>query len=268
VICSSYGYTRQGFYKHRKLADVEEKRDMAILEYVMKVRVKQKRTGTRKIHRMLLALRRPELVIGRDKLLELLRDHKLLAAKAKRFTRTTVAKPDLPIHPNQLEGFMTSRINQAWVADITYLNTCDGFAYLYLLTDLHSRKIIGYALANDLKAENACRVLKQALRTVSDPRDIIHHSDHGCQYGSSIYQNILAHNQMRCSMTGRNRCYDNAVAERINGILKHEYELKRTFPSRQIAREAVKDAINIYNKERLHASLGYKTPESVHSAAA
>lgn len=268
MICSVYGRTRQGYYKHQRQADEKWRRQQIVLKSVRKIRNRQKKAGVRKIQKMLVNMIDPDLVPGRDKLYELLRNNGLLVKSKRKRINTTDFDHDMPIYPNLLEGFTPTGINQAWVVDITYLNTCRGFVYLFLVTDLHSRKIISHVVADNLKAENACLALNKALKTVSDPSGIIHHSDHGSQYCSKAYQKILNTNNLKCSMTGPNRCYDNAVAERINGILKQEFGLGKTFINIKIAIEAAMDAIYIYNTERLHVSLGYKTPESVYREAA
>ena len=268
MICSAYGYTRQGYYKHLKQAEAEQAREAVILEFVRLARQQQPRAGVRKLYHMLIKTGDPGLVIGRDKLFELLRAHNLLVNPKRRFIRTTDPDHKLPVFPNLLDGYVTNGANQAWVVDITYLNTCRGFAYLFLVSDLHSRKIISHVVSGSLKAEHACRALEQALLSVRKADHIIHHSDHGSQYCSHIYREILNRNKMRCSMTGPGKCYDNAVAERIIGILKQEFGLKRTFPDLKTAEAAVKDAVYIYNNIRLHAALGYETPQSVYGAAA
>lgn len=268
MICSTLGYSRQGFYKHGKQAKAEIAREMKILEFVRLQRQTQSKAGVRKLYHMLLATNDPDLVIGRDRLFTLLRAYNLLVVRKRRYTRTTDSFHNLPIFPNLLEGYVTRRSNQAWVVDITYLNTCEGFVYLFLVSDLHSRKIISHVVADSLNTENACLAINQALKTVKKGNNIIHHSDHGSQYCSKMYQEILNRNKMQCSMTGRNRCYDNAVAERINGILKQEFGLKQTFVDLEIAQEAVNDAIYIYNNIRLHTVHGYKTPQSVYRATA
>jgi len=268
VICSTYCRTRQGFYKRQRQANATRKRQQWVLKNVRLIRIKQQKAGVRKLQKMLKDMDDPNLVIGRDKLFDLLRANGLLVKSKRKRINTTDFNHDMPVYPNLLENFASTGINQAWVVDITYLNTCKGFVYLFLVTDLHSRKIISHVVADNLKAENACLALNKALQTVSDPSGIIHHSDHGSQYCSKVYQNILAKNNLKCSMTGPNRCYDNAVAERVNGILKQEFGLDKVFPNIKIAAEAAKDAVKIYNSERLHVSLGYKTPESVYRAAA
>jgi putative transposase len=268
LICATFGYTRQGYYKHMKQTSIRERRKTKIIDFVNLSRRRQCRVGTRKLQRMMQNTNDPELVISRDKLFELLREEGLLVNARRRFTHTTDYRHNYTIYENQLNQFVPTAINQAWVVDITYLATCNGFLYLYLLTDLHSRKIISYAVSDNLRAETACSVLTNALNTVKDASNIIHHSDHGSQYCSKSYQDILDKHQIKCSMTGRNRCYDNAVAERVNGILKTELGLSKVFRSIEIAKEAVNEAIRIYNHERLHTSLGYNTPDAVHRSAA
>lgn len=268
IICNKLNYTRQGYYKHRGLELKRQSRDCKVLEYVAQQREVQPGVGVRKLQMMLSALGSSELTIGRDELFNLLREHKLLIRDTVR--RVSFSKPgiDKVSFPNLLPGLDIKHINQAWVTDITYLNTCSGFVYLYLITDLYSRKVISYLLAEDLSSESACKALRQALKTVSDTQGIIHHSDHGCQYTSRAYQSILAKHHLVCSLTGRNRCYDNAVAERLNGILKHEFMLKRVFPDFAVAAEAVREAVRVYNHQRLHAALGYRTPDKVYADAA
>lgn len=268
MICSTYGRTRQGYYKHQRLAQANWKRRQWVLENVRKIRKKQPKAGARKLHKMFKNMDDPTLVVGRDELFDLLRDNGMLVKYKRKRTNTTDFDHDMLIYPNLLEGYITTCSNQAWVVDITYLNTCNGFVYLFLVTDLHSRKIISHVVADNLKGENACLALNKALQTVSDPSGIIHHSDHGSQYCSNAYQKILNTNKLKCSMTGPNRCYDNAVAERVNGILKQEFGLDKVFPNIKIAVEAAKDAIQIYNTERLHVSLKYRTPEATYNDAA
>jgi transposase InsO family protein len=207
------------------------------------------------------------LKIGRDYLFKLLAKYDLLVKRKLRFTRTTDSGRKPVTYPNILIEKEISRVNEAWVVDITYLNTCSGFVYLYLITDRYSRKIISHVVADSLKAKHACSALLKAISTVNNPEGIIHHSDHGSQYCSEEYQKILAAHNMICSMTGAAHCYDNAVAERVNGILKQEFGLSKVMPSMKVAQQLASDSIKIYNSKRLHKALLYKTPDAVYYVA-
>jgi len=256
----TFGYSRQAYYKHQKLEGLRCVRDQKVLTEVRNIRKEQPKVGGRKLHIMLSNLEQADLKIGRDYLFEMLAQNNLLIKRRLRFTRTTDSGCKPVTYPNLMKMIGIEKVNQAWVVDITYINTCSGFAYLYLITDRYSRKIMSHVLADSLKAKHACSALLKAISTINNPEGIIHHSDHGSQYCSDAYQNILKANNMLCSMTGAARCYDNAVAERINGILKQELGLGMTIPSLKIARELADNAIYIYNNKRLHASLKYKTP--------
>jgi transposase InsO family protein len=229
--------------------------------------MEQPEVGVRKLHRMLRSPETPNLIIGRDYLFELLAAKNLLVKTKRKFIHTTDSGHSNPVYPNLLSVHKIIKVNQAWVVDITYLNTCDGFVYLYLITDRYSRRIISHVVADSLKAKHACDALQAAIKSVRNTDGIIHHSDHGSQYCSQEYQKILAENGMRSSMTGPSRCYDNAVAERVNGILKHEFGLSKVLPSLKLAKELAADSIKIYNSKRLHTALQYKTPDLVYYAA-
>jgi len=267
VVCKVFNYTRQGYYKHIHLEEMRKEQNEQVLSFVQEVRHTQTKVGTLKLHKMLIWTAKPILRIGRDRLSELLRDHKMLIYKKGRKPKTSIPNPSAPVYPNLLEGVKADYVNQAWVADITYLKTLEGDAYLFLLTDLYSRHIIGYKVASNMKAVHACQILKKAISRVSDPSKIIHHSDRGSQYSSKEYQRIISQYKMLPSMTGHRRCLDNPVAERVNGILKDEFGLSETLPSLKVAQELVSDAVDIYNCKRLHKSLQYNTPHAVYNAA-
>lgn len=161
-----------------------------------------------------------------------------------------------------------TRPNQVWVSDITYIRTVKGFCYLALITDMYSRKIIGYDISNSLELKGCERALNKALYIAKDTTELIHHSDRGIQYCSNVYTQILKRNNIKISMTEENHCYENAVAERVNGILKDEFYLDQTFDSLQHAKKATKNAINLYNEIRLHLSLDFKTPDMVYKLTA
>lgn len=214
----------------------------------------------------MLRLADPNFKIGRDYLFDLLHENGMLIKYRKRFIKTTDSDHDLQIYPNLLPDLVIQKPNQVWVVDITYIDTCEGFAYLFLVTDYFSRKILSFVVSHSLAVEGAYQALTNAIAIAKPLVNLIHHSDHGSQYCSKIYQKLLSQNHIQVSMTGKNHCYDNAVAERINGILKHEFGLAKKLKSVKIAREASASAIHIYNNERLHMSLEYSTPASVYAA--
>jgi len=155
-----------------------------------------------------------------------------------------------------------------WVSDITYIRTVKGFCYLALITDMHSRKIVGYNLSDGLELKGCVRALEKAIYQAKNINGLIHHSDRGIQYCSNVYTQILKRKKIDISMTEENHCYENAMAERVNGILKDEFYLGQTFTDVAHAKRATKNAINLYNEIRLHLSLDYKTPNMVYKLSA
>lgn len=233
-----------------------------ILQRVKQLRCILPHTGVRKLKIMLAdpGYGLP-INVGRDMLLKLLGENKMLVKPPKYFHQTTYSKHNLPSYPNLLKGKRITAVNQVWVSDITYLQLPDRkYHYLFLVTDYASRKIIGYALKNSLASEGAIEALQMAC-DLSNPDDgFIHHSDHGVQYCSKNYLELLRKNNAQISMTGPNHCYDNAVAERVNGILKQEFGLGDIIPNLTAATKLTHQAITLYNNVRLHTSLGFKTP--------
>ncbi len=241
-------------------------------EKMVLLRVKELRyllpyVGTRKLHRMLIDCKYGlPIIIGRDTLFKLLKDNAMLSALKKRYHRTTNSKHSLPSFPNLLKDMTVNQINQVWICDITYIQHPNGkFCYLFLVTDYCSRKILGYALKNSLAAEGALESLEMAIRYAKPSPGFIHHSDHGIQYCCKDYQSKLQKNGAQISMTGENHCYDNAVAERINGILKQEFGLGKLLADIEAARKLTHEGIKLYNSVRLHESLGYRTPNFTYS---
>jgi transposase InsO family protein len=217
--------------------------------------------GGRKLMRHL-----PGLRIGRDKFFDILRNQGLLVKRRRRYTITTNSAHSLPVYPNLLAEATPDAPNQIWVADQTYIRLRSGFCYLSLVTDLCSRKIVGYDLSPTLEATGPIQALQLALATVPNPRGLIHHSDRGKQYCSTDYTQTLKEHGCLISMTAPRRPDQNATAERINGILKTEFYLDATFNSLDDARYAIMQSIDIYNNVRLHLSLGYSTPSLRHAA--
>tara|TARA_R110002051_G_scaffold314290_1_gene391201 strand:+ start:12218 stop:12871 length:654 start_codon:yes stop_codon:yes gene_type:complete len=208
------------------------------------------------------------LKIGRDTLFNILRKHNMLTLRKKYSSRTTNSLHRFRKYKNIIKDLKVNRPNQVWVSDINYIRTIKGFCYLALITDMYSRKIVGYDISNSLELKGCVRALNKALYQAKDIHGLIHHSDRGIQYCSNQYTQILKRNKIDISMTEENHCYENAMAERVNGILKDEFYLDQTFDSMQHAKRATKNAINLYNEIRLHLSLEYKTPNYVHQNAA
>ena len=192
----------------------------------------------------------------------------MLIYRKKYSTRTTNSLHRFYKHKNIIKDIQITKPNQVWVSDITYIRTIKGFCYLALITDMYSRKIVGYDLSDSLELAGCVRALQKALKQPGKRSPQIHHSDRGIQYCSNIYTQILIRKNIKISMTEQNHCYENAIAERVNGILKDEFYLDQTFDSIQHAKRATKNAVNLYNEIRLHLSLDFKTPNYVHQHAA
>lgn len=205
--------------------------------------------------------------MGRDKFFELLAKHALLVKRRRKYISTTDSYHRFRVYKNLLKDKHLGKAHQGWVSDITYIRTGKDFVYLFLITDAFSRKIVGWNLSESLKISGAISALKMALRQCPQTRDVIHHSDRGIQYCSKGYVKLLNKAKMKISMTEENHCYENATAERVNGILKQEYSLEETFISERQAFKAVKEAIWFYNMERPHWSLKLATPQQIHEAA-
>jgi putative transposase len=189
----------------------------------------------------------------------------MLVKKKKNFTRTTNSYHRFRKWPNLIKDMVLTAPEQAWVCDITYISTSKGFVYLFLITDAYSKQIMGYHLADSLKVENAVKALKKAVENRRYPeRKLIHYSDRGLQYCHPRYIELLEHKGINPSMTTRYDPYENAVAERVNGILKAEFDMGGVFPCAQMALSELKTAIGIYNYERPHMSCQMMTPWEAH----
>jgi transposase InsO family protein len=266
TICGWYGITMPAHYQMKKRQEAEQATNEQVIEMVKRIRQKHKRMGTRKLQVMLVdGLAAADIQIGRDKLFDLLRRAGMLISPKRRQTRTTWS--GMWRCENLLAEATISGPNQAWVSDITYIATEKGFAYLALVTDLYSRRIVGYDLCDTLAVEGALRAFNMAVRQAGGKRNIrglIHHSDHGVQYSCYAYRQRLRRCKVKSSMGQVGNCYDNAVAERVNGILKIEYGLDELFVSQQQALRATREAVWLYNHERPHQSLAYRTPHNVY----
>lgn len=263
-VCALFDIKRDAYYKFTKRYEVKEEQEQKVVELVSLRRKTVPRSGSRKLHHYLQRdFERANLKIGRDRLFDILRNKKMLVKPKKTSCRTTNSYHHFHKYNNLITGFVPTKINQVWVTDITYIRTVNGFCYLALVTDVFSRKIVGYDISDSLELLGALRALKKALYK-ADVSELIHHSDRGVQYCSHQYTGELLRRGIKISMTEENHCYENAIAERVNGILKDEFYLDQTFYTTKHSQVAVKNAIKIYNNERLHLSLGFKTPNSVY----
>lgn len=271
-LSSFFSVTRQAFYKRRR-----NRRDIQpVLETVLElVRDRKKllpNEGVRKLlFRLKPDLKRLSIELGRDRLFSLLRENGLLVRKKKRYAVTTNSRHHFRRYGNLIKGKEVTAPNKVFVSDITYLRTSGKFVYLSLVTDLFSRKIVGYNVSESLSIEGSILSLKVALNTLKKDTGLIHrlrYSDRGVQYCFYVYTDILKEHGIQISMTEENHCYENAVAERVNGIMKEEFALDRVFPDLKEAARAADESVYLYNNERLHWSLNLQTPSSVYMQAA
>lgn len=263
--------SRQAYYQWLHREDEVRQCNERVVELVRSKRLHQPRIGTRKLHHLLCDSFASEgLKVGRDALFGVLRQSRMLVAPKRAYHKTTDSHHRFRRHPNLLKAgdaqVQAHAAEQVWVADITYVPTHGGFVYLSLVTDAYSRKIVGHHVHDSLRTEQVSQALKRALQQRQSRQRLIHHSDRGIQYCSDNYQAIHRKHGLTCSMTDGYDCYQNALAERVNGILKGEFLLQR--PANLVqARRMVEESVAIYNRERPHCSLQLKTPDEVHRAS-
>lgn len=261
--------SRQNYYKQKRERSRQQVDEGHIVELVRRERRLQPRLGGKKLHGILRReLEESGVEIGRDRFFEVLRGHDLLVQPLPRAPHRTNSRHSLPVFRNLIVNLEVSGPNQVWVSDITYIRTSEGFEYLKLIMDLYSRKIVGYQCSEAIDSAANIVALRRALKDLPDDRHPIHHSDRGCQYCSHEYVEVLKDRQLPVSMTEENHCYENAHAERLNGILKQEYALGINFRTRAQARQAVDQAVWLYNYRRPHNSLNDRMPAEVHAQAA
>lgn len=265
------GTSRQAYYQGLQRTSDRSHRAQVVEQLVQEQRLRQPRLGTRKLHHLLREpLQRKGLTLGRDAMFYVLRNARMLVPTCRAYHKTTDSHHRFRRHPNLVkEGpqqIHVTRSEQLWVADITYLPTADKFVYLSLVTDAHSRKIVGWHVHATLQTEEVAQAMKMALRGRRTRQQLVHHSDRGIQYCSTYYQALHRRHGVTCSMTDGYDCYQNALAERVNGILKTELLPPRPADLAQ-ARKLVAEAVQIYNHERPHLSLKMQTPDGVHRAS-
>lgn len=264
LICEHNRLKRDAYYKIKMRSKQYKIMESNVIEMVKSVRSIQPRVGSRKLQKELKdTIESMGFNVGRDKMFSILKDNNMLVKRKKVSFKTTNSYHRFHKYNNLIKDMEITAPNQVWVSDITYIRTVKGFCYLALITDLCSRKIVGYDLSDSLELSGCLRALKKALASKRPTDKLIHHSDRGIQYCSNQYVKQLNKHNIKISMTEENHCYENAVAERVNGILKDEFYLDQCFTNTLNAKKAANCAIDIYNNKRLHLSLNYKTPNNV-----
>ncbi|MEI8593862.1 IS3 family transposase [Photobacterium sp. Hal280] len=265
--CRQFNLSRQAVHQWKQRLEVRAEELLPVKEMVRYWRQLMPRVGTRKLYQLIKPqLEKQGIKLGRDGLFKYLKNENLLVKPRKNYTKTTNSKHWLRKHPNLLKDKVVHHVEQVVVSDITYVKTDEGTHYLSLVTDAYSRKILGYELSNEMKASDVVKALDMTITNRQTDAATIHHSDRGLQYCSSEYQEKLSANSMIPSMTDGYDCYQNALAERVNGILKSEFLLYQCNTLKELM-VLVKESISTYNDLRPHTSLGMRTPSEVHEKA-
>jgi transposase InsO family protein len=267
-LCGLFGKSRQAFYDHCWRYSDEQLHEAWIIDRVKAVRQTMPGIGGQKLFIVLNnEFKEHGIKIGRDNFYKLLKQHELLIKRRKRYVQTTQSYHRFKKWDDLTINLSVQSIEELWVSDITYLHTETGFVYLSLITDVYSRKIVGYHLSQKLKVDGCISALNKAIGSLSlsnHHRALIHHSDRGIQYCCDQYISILQKHEIRISMTQSGSPYDNAIAERVNGILKQQFCLSKIFENYGAAVDAVSKAIDGYNRLRPHASISNLTPQVAH----
>ena len=231
---------------------------------VTEIRLQMPKLGTRKLY-YLLEPKLKKYRVGRDKLFTILKANHMLIKPKRQYHITTNSHHRFRKHKNLIENLLIKQPEQVWVSDITYIGTRKNPMYLSLVTDAYSKKIMGYNVSDSLAAEGAITALKMAVKNRKySERTLIHHSDRGLQYCGNEYQSLLKINKIKCSMTEKYDPYQNAVAERINGILKQEFINGIVINDKELLGLFIENSIEIYNNQRPHYSCYMKTPDQMH----
>ena len=265
-ICQLLGFSRQAYYKYRVNRAKRHQELGQVRDLVMCIRSKMPRIGTRKLMHLIHGdLEELNIKIGRDMLFDFLRTEHLLIKPQRSHIKTTNSHHWMKKHPNRIENINIHKPEQVWVSDITYIKTDQGHNYLSLVTDAYSKKIMGYELSDNLSVDGPLRAIEMAIKNREHKdQKLIHHSDRGIQYCSSQYVAKLKNNNIDISMTQNGDPYENAIAERINGILKYEFLWINGFNDPLQALKGIAESIKIYNELRPHLSCGMLTPELTH----
>lgn len=267
-ICRLFGITRQAYYQHFWQEETTSIEESLVLSKVASIRADHRVMGGRKLYEKLHPfLLEHQIKMGRDALFDLLAANGLLVKKKRRRFITTFSNHWLRKWPNLIRERKVTGINQLWVSDITYFKVAGEYVYISLITDAYSHKVVGFHLAETLESIETLKALQMALQQLPQnlAGTLIHHSDRGVQYCSETYVKLLQDNGIKISMTENGDPLENAVAERINGILKGEYLKHYSITTIQQAKDELQRAVRLYNEDRPHFSIGLLTPELVHS---
>lgn len=259
------GISSQAYYAKNKKEEKEIIKEELIIQEVKEIRSLTPKCGGRKIHEILKEKLPSELMIGRDGLFNILAAHNMLIRQRKVRIRTTNSDHPYKRYKNLIKEFVPNAADELWVSDITYIKTEEGFCYLSLITDAYSRKIVGWAVGDTLEAKHTTKALKMAQRQrKTKDKSLIHHSDRGIQYCCESYVRLLKNNNVKISMTESGDPRDNAIAERVNGILKNEWIKGKKLSNVVEVTRYVKKIIKIYNDYRPHSSIDYLSPSVAH----
>ncbi len=266
-ICRLLGITRQAYYQHLWYTETVTTEQELVIKEVARIRSNHRFMGTRKLYELIQPfLLEHQIKMGRDALFDLLAANGMLVRRKKHSVRTTNSFHWLRKYPNLIKNFIPQTINQLWVSDITYWKVNNKYLYISFITDAYSHKVVGYHVADTLYAVETTHALRMALSLFNTSLPgLYHHSDRGLQYCSQEYVSLLNQYEIKISMTETGDPLDNAIAERVNGIIKNEYLCSYKLRNLSQAKIALKQAIELYNNERPHMSNGYLTPEIIHS---
>jgi len=265
-LCALVGMSKQNFYKEKRERQRRAVDEGLVLDLVRGERHQQPRIGARKLHLLIgQELKEAGVSLGRDRLFELLRRHDLLVERRRRSgPRTTDSRHGFRVYGNLLRSLELQGPDEAWVSDLTYIRTREGFLYLALVMDAWSRKVVGWHVGATLEALGCVAAVRMAIAQLPAQARPVHHSDRGTQYCCNDYVALLGSRELPISMTEENHCYENGKAERLNGILKEEYGLGGEFARKDEVERVVRQAVTLYNERRPHTSLGYRIPSAVH----
>ena len=265
-LCRLFGKTRQSYYDKTWNCEERLENEFLVVEMVSEIRREMPKIGANKLYQMLKGtFQNQDIKVGRDRLFNILQENKLIVKPKKRYVRTTNSNHWMKKYPNLIKEFIPTESEQLWVSDITYIQVQDNFNFLSLITDAYSKQIVGYCLYPTLESKGCINALKMAFENRIKTTTLYHHSDRGTQYCCAEYVDMLQLRGIEISMTENGDPYENAIAERVNGILKYEFDLNKRFSSRNQALEQVKDCVHIYNTKRPHMSCDYLTPIEAHA---